>query len=164
MEVFYLIILNGNETHFINEIVIFCLVYWQYGFDYLSSWKGAIYGSSRNIINLYYLYYLCCFMDCFKDHFWSREKVVTIFVHETALYGKFLSAHVWQVYEHFWKLPYRAPFLNCVNGPACVCCQGTKCPLLTAFFLFSLSSEVVTFLPEGVIIGFPNFEWGFKSK
>ena len=29
---------------------------------------------------------------------------------------------------------------------------------------FSLSSEVVTFLPEGVIVGFPNFAWGFESQ
>jgi hypothetical protein len=42
-------------------------------------------------------------------------------------------------------------------------CHGTKCPLLTAFFL-SLFSGVVTFLPEGVIVGFPNFAWGFKSQ
>ena len=52
---------------------------------------------------------------------------------------------------------------------ACVCCHGTKCPLLIAVFsLFSLfllsSSPLVTFLPEGIIIGFCNFAWGFKSK
>ena len=35
---------------------------------------------------------------------------------------------------------------------ACVRCHGTKCVLLTAFF-FSLSAWV-TFLPEGVIVGF----------
>ena len=35
---------------------------------------------------------------------------------------------------------------------ACVRCQGTKCPLLTAFFLFSLLSAPVTFLAEGVIV------------
>ena len=35
---------------------------------------------------------------------------------------------------------------------ACVCCHGTKCPLLTAFF--SLSLPVVTFLRQGVIVGF----------
>jgi hypothetical protein len=29
--------------------------------------------------------------------------------------------------------------------------------------VFSLS-EVVTFLPEGVIVGFPNFAWDFKSQ
>ena len=46
---------------------------------------------------------------------------------------------------------------------ACVRCHGTRCPLLTALFLF-LSSEVVTFLPEGVSVGLPNFAWGFKSQ
>ena len=40
----------------------------------------------------------------------------------------------------------------------------TKCPLLTALF-FSLSSlRRVTFLPEGVIVGFRNFAWGFNSQ
>ena len=29
---------------------------------------------------------------------------------------------------------------------------------------FFLSSEVVTFPPEGVIVGFRNFVWGFKSQ
>jgi hypothetical protein len=38
------------------------------------------------------------------------------------------------------------------------------CPLLTALFLFLSLSRRVTFLPEGVIIGFRNFEWGFKSQ
>jgi hypothetical protein len=43
-------------------------------------------------------------------------------------------------------------------------CQGTKSPLLRA--LFSLSSFFcpVTFLSEGVIVGFKNFAWGFKSQ
>jgi hypothetical protein len=41
-------------------------------------------------------------------------------------------------------------------------CHGTKCPLLTAFFL--LLSACVTFLPEEVIVGFRNFAWGFKSQ
>ena len=43
----------------------------------------------------------------------------------------------------------------------CVRCHGTKCPLLTGFFFFlylSLSSASVSFLPEGVIIGFWNRE------
>ena len=43
----------------------------------------------------------------------------------------------------------------------CVRYHGTKSPLLTAFFSLS---EVVTFLPEGVIVGFQNFVWGFKSQ
>ena len=37
-----------------------------------------------------------------------------------------------------------------------------KCPLLTALFL--VLSKVVTYLPEGVIIGFRSFALGFKSK
>ena len=42
--------------------------------------------------------------------------------------------------------------INGAIGPtACMCCHGTKCPLLTAFFLFLHSSASVTFLPEGVI-------------
>jgi hypothetical protein len=45
-----------------------------------------------------------------------------------------------------------------------VCCRGTKCPLLTAFFFLSLLYGIVTFLPEGVFVGFPNFAWGFKSQ
>ena len=37
-------------------------------------------------------------------------------------------------------------------------CHGTKCPLLTAFLSLSFfHSEVVPFLPEGVIVGFRNF-------
>ena len=46
-----------------------------------------------------------------------------------------------------------------------------KCPLLTTFFSLSFflsSSAWVTFLPEGVIVGFWNFAWtkilGFHSK
>ena len=34
--------------------------------------------------------------------------------------------------------------------------HGTKCPLLIALFLFLLSFRRVTFLPEGVIVGFGN--------
>ena len=44
--------------------------------------------------------------------------------------------------------------------------QETKTKLLMAFFLFlsfSLSASL-TFLPDGVIVGFWNFEWGFKSQ
>jgi hypothetical protein len=33
-------------------------------------------------------------------------------------------------------------------------CHGTKCPLLTASFSLSLSSEVAIYLQEGVIVGF----------
>jgi hypothetical protein len=42
--------------------------------------------------------------------------------------------------------------------------HGTKCPLLTAFFLspFSLFYRV-TFIPEWVIRGFRNFAWGLKA-
>ena len=46
---------------------------------------------------------------------------------------------------------------------ACVRCHETKCPLLTAFFSILLS-EVVTFLPEGVIVGFRNFAWGLSHN
>jgi hypothetical protein len=42
-------------------------------------------------------------------------------------------------------------------------CHGTKCPLLKALFLF-LSFHWVTFLPEGVIVGFQNFAWAFNSQ
>ena len=48
---------------------------------------------------------------------------------------------------------------------ACVRCYETKCPLLTAaLFLFLLSLRQVTFLPEGVIVGFQNFAWGLNSQ
>ena len=49
---------------------------------------------------------------------------------------------------------------NMLVRAACVRCHGTKCPLLTAFFLFSLSSEVVTNLSNNhwticpIVIGF----------
>jgi hypothetical protein len=46
---------------------------------------------------------------------------------------------------------------------ACVHSHGTKCPLLTALFLFLSSFRRLTFLPEGVIIGFQNCAWGLKS-
>ena len=53
-------------------------------------------------------------------------------------------------------------------GPnVCMRYHGTKCPLLTVLFLFlsfSLSLRRVTFLPEGVIVGFWNFAWGIKSQ
>ena len=41
-------------------------------------------------------------------------------------------------------------------------CHGTMCPLLTALFLFL--SVAVTFLPEGVIVGFQSFAWGLSHK
>ena len=44
------------------------------------------------------------------------------------------------------------PFVKLARA-ACVRCYGTKCPLLTAFFF---PSPTVTFLPEGVIVGFRN--------
>ena len=44
---------------------------------------------------------------------------------------------------------------------ACMHCHGTKCPLLTVFFSLS---PCVTFLPEGVIVGFWNFVWGLRSQ
>jgi hypothetical protein len=40
-------------------------------------------------------------------------------------------------------------------------CRVTKCPLLIAFFSLS---EVVTFLPEGVIVGFQNCMWDFQER
>ena len=45
---------------------------------------------------------------------------------------------------------------------ACVRCHGTKCPILAAFFLFFffLLTNSLTFLPEGVIVGF----WSFVKK
>jgi hypothetical protein len=33
-----------------------------------------------------------------------------------------------------------------------------------AFFLSLLSSPDVTFLPEGVVVGFRTFAWGFDSQ
>jgi hypothetical protein len=48
-------------------------------------------------------------------------------------------------------------------GPSgCMRCHETKCPLLTEFF--SLLSAIVTFLPEGDIVGFQHFAVGFNSK
>ena len=44
---------------------------------------------------------------------------------------------------------------------ACVRCHGTKCPLLTALFLF-LFSPTLTFLPEGGYHRVPKFCTGFK--
>jgi hypothetical protein len=46
---------------------------------------------------------------------------------------------------------------------ACVRCHGSKCPLLTLLFLLLLLFGNVTFLPEGVIVEFQNFAWGFNT-
>ena len=35
---------------------------------------------------------------------------------------------------------------------------------INVFFFFLLSSALVTFLPEGVIIGFQHFPWGLVTK
>ena len=45
-------------------------------------------------------------------------------------------------------------------------CSETKCPLYLVlfFFLFLFLSVPHTFLPEGFIVGFRNFAWGFKSQ
>ena len=59
--------------------------------------------------------------------------------------------------------------INSVIGPSgCVRCHGNKestingVILSSLFSLLSLSLRRVTFLPEGVIIGFQNFAWGFN--
>jgi hypothetical protein len=49
---------------------------------------------------------------------------------------------------------YRTQYI--LARAACVRCHGTKCPLLMALFLFLSSFRRVTFLPEGVIVGFKN--------
>ena len=53
-------------------------------------------------------------------------------------------------------------------GPSgCVHCHGNKVSTINGvifFSLFSLSLRRVTFLPEGVIVGFQNFAWGFNSQ
>jgi hypothetical protein len=58
--------------------------------------------------------------------------------------------------------PHRMALNHLNFGPSALgrCC-GKKCPLLMAFF--SLSPDV-TFLPEGVIVGFRNFAWSFNSQ
>ena len=43
-------------------------------------------------------------------------------------------------------------------------CHGAKFPLLTALVSLLSSFNPVTFLPEGVIVGFQNFAWGFILK
>ena len=67
-----------------------------------------------------------------------------------------------------WTNYSRIPFNKNVSGilvrAACVHCQGTKCPLLTAFFLSFFLSPTLTFLQEGFIVGFRNFAWGFMSQ
>ena len=48
---------------------------------------------------------------------------------------------------------------------ACVCCHGTKGPLLTAFFLlFLFLSPTLTFLQEGVMVGFRNLHGVLSHK
>ena len=43
-------------------------------------------------------------------------------------------------------------------------CSETKCPLYLVLFFFLSFSVPHTFLPEGFIVGFRNFAWGFKSQ
>ena len=54
----------------------------------------------------------------------------------------------------------------CLIGPSgCVRCHGNKVSTINGvIFLSSLSLRRVTFLPEGVIVGFRNFAWGFNSQ
>jgi hypothetical protein len=47
-------------------------------------------------------------------------------------------------------------------GAACVRCHGTKCPLLTAFFLFLCSSTCTYFSPRMGYRMVPKFCMGFK--
>ena len=48
-------------------------------------------------------------------------------------------------------------------GPSgCVCCNGNKVSTINGVFFSSLRR--VTFLLEGVIVGFRNFAWGFNSQ
>jgi hypothetical protein len=72
----------------------------------------------------------------------------------------------WRWNYHFDNHLYIIMKLIYIFASACAAlggCCGTKCPLLMAFFslssvsLFSLLSPDVTFLPEGVILGFLNF-------
>ena len=48
----------------------------------------------------------------------------------------------------FWEMEETSTWLACVH------CHGTKCPLLTVCFLSLSLSPCVTFLTEGVIVGF----------
>ena len=53
---------------------------------------------------------------------------------------------------------------NCIFGPSCLCALSrTKCPLLSMFQLFFLSVPV-TFLLEGVIVGFWNLGFFLTKK
>jgi hypothetical protein len=61
------------------------------------------------------------------------------------------------------KPPKKNLRLFCPERAACMHCYGTKCPLLTASFLFLLS-PTMTVLLEGVFVGFRNFAWGFMSQ
>ena len=64
---------------------------------------------------------------------------------------------------HFVDKPAKVYMGEQLARAACVRCHETKCPLLMAFFSLLLT-EVVTFLPEGVNVGFNNFAWGFRSQ
>ena len=58
----------------------------------------------------------------------------------------------------------------CIGPSGCVRCHGNKVSTINGVIFSSLSLlslfslRRVTFLPEGVIVGFQNFAWGFNSQ
>ena len=102
--------------------------------------------------------YLLCYIYI---HYWSLPHIEAYHNFQQNILHSFLF-YISAVYMNSNSM---IKVSNILVRAACMRCHGTKCPLLTAFFFFSFSlsssSEVVTFLPEGVIIWFPNFCMGF---
>ena len=64
------------------------------------------------------------------------------------------------------KEPAQLDDMLVIGLSGCVCCHGNKVSTNNGviFSSLSLSLRRVTFLPEGVIVGFQNFACGFNSQ
>ena len=105
----------------------------------------------------------------FRQHHWPPENYYVPVVELCRLHlslvcdcGKGVEGDGCHIYNRSTRqLGYSSQHLTLVRA-ACVCCHGTKCPLLTAFFLSFFLSTCVTFLPGGVLLGLQNFAWSPK--
>ena len=132
--------------------------------QYLILWKSKI----LNLYQTMRIHLQDSHIVSFSDNYDLKMEVK----HRSSVINFLMIIHAYIYRFHFnissWKgylqnLAYSFHWLSQWIGPSgCMRRHGTRCPLLTAFYFF-LSLCRVTFLQEGVIVGFRNFAWSFKS-
>ena len=110
----------------------------------------------------YWLWSVCwCSCSCWST--WDLLIASGISMWEVPIKNDYWLQNLCQVLACYSMLTSRGDDqLELVRVVVCAVTE-TKCPLLTALFFSLLSLRWVIFLPEGVIVGFRNFAWGFNS-